>query len=188
MGTTHIRMGCPNCKYSYSTSIYGYVNDPIGIPLTRCPRCGQIFKDSKHKEWIQMSPIKKYFSIAPRGNFVSIFLALIPMIVYARSNIELDNIAFGGFLIASWLVANYIVIAMRINSRSCMERITSSISRTNNEEYAQLLSKFGKTYSYSIPKVLILTRANKEILEYIIQNNITEYVTIPTFENSIKNH
>lgn len=187
MGRTHIRMGCPNCGYTYSTSVYGYVEDPIGIPLTRCPRCSQIFKDSKHKEWIQMSPIKKYFSISPRGNIVSIFLAFIPMIIFVRSNIELGD-AFWGVLIASWFVANHIVIAIRVNSQACMERIISSVSRTNDEEYAQLLSKFGKIYDHSIPNVLMLTRANKELLEYTIKNKKTENIIIPTFTNSINNY
>ena len=134
-----------------------------------------------------MSPIKKYFSISPRGNIVSIFFAFIPMIVFVRSNIELGD-AFWGVLIASWLIANHIVIAIRVNSQVCIERIIASVSRTNDEEYAQILSNFGKIYDQSIPKVLMLTRANKERLEYIIKNKKTENIIIPTFTNSINNY
>ena len=162
MATTTIRMECPNCNYSYRTSIYGYVEDPIGIPFTQCPRCNQIFKDKKHKEWFQMSPIKKYFSISPRGNIISIFPACLPLFLCLTA--ELEN-AFWGILIASYFLASYIVIAIRVNSKTCMKRIISSISRTNNKEYAQLLSDCGKTYGYSIPKVLPLTRTNKKLLE-----------------------
>ena len=134
-----------------------------------------------------MSPIKKYFSISPRGNIVSIFLAFIPTIIFGRLNIECGG-AFLGVLIASWFIVNHIVIAIRVNSQVCMERIISSVSRTNDEEYAQLLSKIGKIYDHSIPKVLTLTLANKELLEYTIKNKETEGFIIPTFMNSINNH
>ena len=53
--------GVPKCNYSYRASVYGYVEDPFGFPLTRCPRCNHIFRKNKHKEWGQMSPINKYF-------------------------------------------------------------------------------------------------------------------------------
>lgn len=192
MSTTHIRIGCPNCGYSYRKSIYGYVEDPIGIPLTRCPMCDRVFKYGKHKEWLQMSPIKKYFSVSPRGNIVSIFLAWIPMIPFARLNIKVpDDLVLWvvlGVLAVSWFIADYIVIAIRINSQVCMERIISSISRTNNEEYAEMLSRIGKIYDNSIPKVLMLTHANKKQLEYTIKNKITRNVIVPTFEKSINNY
>lgn len=185
--STHIYMGCPKCGYSCRGSIYGYVEDPLGVTLTKCPRCGQIFKDSKHKEWLQMSPIKKYFSIAPRGNFVSIFLALLPaMAISFEAHIE-SGIGILGILAVSWLIADYIVIAIRVNSKARMDCIISSISRTNNENYVRMLSKFGKIYDNSIPKVLLLTRANRERLENTIKNKKTEGINIPTFENSISN-
>lgn len=189
MGRTYIRIGCPKCNYSYRTTIYGYVEDPLGIPLTRCPRCNQTFRNNKHKEWIQMSPIKKYFSIAPRGNILSMFLAMIPMIALVRSNIEIGSGAmFFGILAASWFVADYLVILFRINSKTCINRIISSISRTNNEAYAKLISNFNRLYDYSIPKILMLTPSNKELIENAIKNNKKKQIVIPSFENSINNY
>ena len=165
MGRTYIRIGCPKCNYSYRTSVYGYVEDPIGVPLMRCPRCNNLFRDNKHKEWIQMSPIKKYFSISPRGNILSIFLSFIPMIIFVRSNIELGTIAFWGSLVAAWLIFDYIVISIRINCSDRLDTIISSISRTNDESYAKLLSQFGEIYGYSIPKFLIVTKDNNMLIE-----------------------
>ena len=187
MGKTYIRIGCPKCNYSYSTSVYGYVEDPIGVPLTRCPRCNNISRDNKHKEWIQMSPIKKYFSISPRGNILSIFLAFIPMIILVRNNIEIGDMFFG-ILAVSWIIADYIVISIRVNCQNCLERIISSISRTNDESYAQLLSQFGKIYGNSIPKILFLSKSNRASLAYAIKTRKTQNIVIPTFSNSINNY
>ena len=187
MGRTYIRIECPKCNYSHSTSVYGYVEDPIGVPLMRCPQCGNIVRNNNHKEWIQMSPLKKYFSISPRGNILSIFLSFIPIIILVRSNIEFGNGAFWGILAASWLISDYLVISIRVNCRNCLNRIISSISRTNDESYAELLSQFGKIYGNSIPKVLFLTKANKTSIEYVVKNSKTENIVIPTFSNSINN-
>ena len=185
MGRTYIRIACPKCNYSYSKSIYGYVEDPIGIPLTRCPRCNNILRDNKHKEWIQMSPIKKYFSIAPRGNILAIFLAFIPMLFLVWSDIDFGDGVFWGGLAVSWLISDYIVMSIRVNCKNCLDRIVSSISRTNNESYAELLSQFGEIYGYSIPKVLLFTKANKASIEYAVKNRKAKKIVIPTFSSSI---
>jgi len=185
MARTHIRMKCPNCNYTYSTSIQGYVEDSIGVPLVRCPRCNQIYKDSEHKEWIQMSSLKKYFSISPRGNILSVFIALIPMVFLVRNDIELSRGAFWGIIIASWFIVNYIVISFRVNSKRCIQRIASSISRTNNEAYVALLAKFGEVYDCCIPKILILTRANKELIESAIKNKRVADIAVPDFISGI---
>ena len=184
--SAYIRIRCPKCNYLYSTYVYGYVEDPIGVPLTQCPRCNNISKDSKRKEWIQMSPIKKYFSISPRSNILSTFLALIPMIILSCNNIEVGKM-FLGVLIVSWIIADYIVISIRVNCRSCLDRIISSISRTNNESYAQHLSKLGKIYGNSIPKVLFLSKSNRASFEHAIKTRVVQDIVIPTFSDSINN-
>lgn len=135
-----------------------------------------------------MSPIKKYFSIAPRGNvallpIVSFFVLIFWLITKFESLTE-----FFVIFVVFWFVADYILITIQVNSQACMDRIISSISRTNNDNYAQILSKFGKIYDCSIPKILRLTRENKERLEDTIKNKKTEDIIIPTFENSVHNY
>jgi len=67
MSTTFIRKACPKCGHSASMAVHNYVGEPIGQPLSVCPSCGAIAWDSEHREWIQMSPVRKFYAILPQG-------------------------------------------------------------------------------------------------------------------------
>ncbi len=194
MSTTYINMKCKKCGYSYRTSIYGYMEDPIGIPIMRCPNCNELYKDAKHKEWIQMSPIKKYFSISPMGNLLSMFIAIIPVFLLSKicnfgdEPSTTNNLIFLGSLFVSWLICNYVVICIRANCWKFYDRIIPSISRTRNEPYTKILSRFGKIYGEAIPRFVIFTKASRATIEYEVENNKTDNFEIPTFSDSINKY
>lgn len=196
MATTHIQIRCRKCGHTFNRSVYGYMEDPIGIPLMKCPRCDEVYKDNKHKEWIQMSPIKKYFSISPTGNILSLFLCFIPILIALKLGIIEDtnyptvqtNLIFWGTLLVSWFVCHYIIVCIRANCWKFYNRLIYSIARTRNEAYAQTLSKFGKIYGESIPKIVIFTKASQATIEYELDKKNNYDFTIPTFSDSIKKY
>lgn len=73
MSTTIITRKCSKCGYSATKRIYGYVADPIGMPIAICPACRSVSHDRTHKEWIQMTPFAKLCAIYPRaGSYASL--------------------------------------------------------------------------------------------------------------------
>ena len=70
---TYITKRCGKCGFTHRASIYGYVHNPIGVPVSRCPQCGELYRERQNREWVQMSPFKKYRSIHPRGWAMAFF-------------------------------------------------------------------------------------------------------------------
>lgn len=189
MGTTHVRVTCPKCGFSFHKSMYGYVEDPIGIPLIRCPKCLNIYRDRNHKEWIQMSPMKKYFSIAPRGNFVAIFLAFIPIIAWIDSDFASDSAgAFWMVALLSWAICDYIIISIQANSDRFRERLAVSLARTRDSSYENFLSRFGKLYGEDIPRIIIVTQDSRLKIEREVEDRKSSEFIIPTFWSGFQNY
>lgn len=183
---TYIRIQCSRCGYVHKESIYGYVEDPIGIPFTMCPRCKKIHKDTKHKEWIQMSLLKKYFSISPRGNYIALFLALVPMMLICVFS-DVPGPSFFPFLIFSYIMCQYIIVTIRVNSRGFRKKIAASIGRTRNKQYAQILSEHGAFYGEGIPPFIIFPTQSQNLLNIEIMSMIKDDIRIPDFSESITN-
>lgn len=137
-----------------------------------------------------MSPIKKFFSISTGGgNLISFFLALIlPICIFSNLSIEPGGIVPWAICAVSWFFIYYIIVSIQINRWKCLDRIISSMLRTKNESYANLLCQIGKTYGCEIPKILYITKANKTLIDDAIKNYIPANITIPTFGNSINNY
>ena len=190
MASTHIHIRCRNCGYSHSSSVYGYVGDPIGIPFVRCPCCDTVFRDSTHKEWIQCSMIKKYFSISPRGNILAFLLAFIPLVAVSKATgfaIAQNMITLLFWLFLFWLVIDYAIICFRANTSRFLDRIVPSIARTRDESYRNALSNLGKTYDENLPPFVIFTATSKATLERRVTIAETLDYKIPTFKDSIRN-
>lgn len=197
MSTTAFYFKCEKCGYHYSQVSRGHIEDPIGMPIMRCPFCKTIYKDTKHKEWIQMSPLQKYFAISPRGNIVALFLAFIPMIFLLRVDMldfidevpsALATPLFLLVLFVFWFFFDFLIVCSRVNEREFLDRVIKSLARTRNEEYKSLLLQFGKIYGENFPKLARITRYSKTVIEYGIKDKLSDEVTVPTFASSIQKH
>lgn len=150
---TIVSRKCPNCGYSCSTTVYNYRRTLIGTPLMVCDNCVAPMIGSQFSEWIQLTPIRKFFYISNPfiigcALFLSFFLSFLPLESYRE----------GSFLILRlivWLVLflpiAYLSAHMRCNGKSFIGEYTKSAIRIRDPEYRALLSKRVALYDESIP-------------------------------------
>ena len=195
---TYIRKGCP-CGYKYSTSLYGYVHDPIGAPLCVCPRCGGLAQDRQSKEWIQMKPFKRFFSIHPRATATGFFLGLLFMILsFSPMALVLNGIlpsflepVISGLCLVlfflSYPLAVYLLIRGKVNSDSFRKRYCASILRTRNPEYRALLEKTGPIYDEKIPGAAGCSKKSQAKIDKILATSDPLPLKLPTLPETIRN-
>lgn len=204
---TYITKRCGKCGFTHRASIYGYVHNPIGIPFSRCPKCGELFRERDNREWIQMSPFKKYRSIHPRGWAQAFFLGIVlfppmwlgmetlleaiqPAILLLPAVIQrllhvLHVVLCLGF---PFFLAHYLLTCLHVGSKSFRVAYCDSILRTSSQEYRALLSKQGPPYDEGIPNWVLCTKgAKKKILDYLEEHADSVDVKIPTFVETINN-
>ena len=187
---TYITKRCGNCGFTHKASIYGYVHDPIGMPISRCPQCGTLYKDTGNSEWIQMTPFKKYRSIHPRGTAFAWFLGifLTPVMAAPFAFLFKNMIALPLGLLLAVALAHYLLTCLHVGSEKFRTSYCDSILRTRNEEYRETLSKQGTLYDESIPNWVLCTKgAKKKIEAYLAEHADNTDFTIPTFIETIKN-
>ena len=204
---TYITKRCGKCGFTHRASIYGYVHNPIGVPVSRCPQCGELYRERQNREWVQMSPFKKYRSIHPRGwamaFFPGILLAILmgmgmmtllkaisPVIVLLPAFIRMIlGVLFVvlGFVFPFFL-ARYLLTCLHVGSESFRVAYCDSILRTRNPEYREYLSKQGPLFDESIPSWVLCTKgARSEIDAYLAGHPDSTEVHIPTFVETINN-
>ena len=204
---TYITKRCGKCGFTHRASIYGYVHNPIGVPVSRCPQCGELYRERQNREWVQMSPFKKYRSIHPRGwamaFFPGILLAILmgmgmmtllqaisPVIVLLPAFIRMIlGVLFVvlGFVFPFFL-AHYLLTCLHVGSESFRVAYCDSILRTRNPEYREYLSKQGPLFDESIPSWVLCTKgARSEIDAYLAGHPDSTEVHIPTFVETISN-
>lgn len=187
---TYITKKCRSCGFTYRTSIYGYVQNPIGVPVSRCPRCGTLYNERGNSEWIQMSPFKKYRSIHPRCTYTAIFLGafLTPLIVAPFALFIKNMIILPLGYLLGFALAHYLLTCLHVGSEKFREAYCESILRTRNVEYREYLSKQGMLYDESIPNWVLCTKGAKEkISAYLEQHPEKTELRIPTFVEAIHN-
>ena len=212
---TYITKRCGKCGFTHRASIYGYVHNPIGIPFSRCPKCGELFRERDNREWIQMSPFKKYRSINPRFGvaesiFVGMLLAVLTLYLVGvllmplRPVLNQLGALTGTVLIAVRRIiralllliavvffpslAHYLFTCLHVGSKAFRQSYCDSILRTQNPEYRELLSKQGPLYDEGIPNWVLCTKgAKKKILDYLDEHTDSVDVKIPTFVETINN-
>lgn len=197
---TYIKVGCPKCGRTYTKAIYGFVNEPIGISLSQCSGCGEVFMNKMHKEWIQMSNIKKFFSVAPRGNICIIPLPILicflllklffPGVLDAEKpdNVGTTMLLFGAIIAIFYIFFLYVTVCIRINSSGFQKRYISSIQRTRNETYKSLLEKTGTIYGEEIPKFIWISSKTREKYNKILSGlKAAKNISVPNLYNSITN-
>lgn len=204
---TYITKRCGKCGFTHRASIYGYVHNPIGVPVSRCPQCGELYRERQNREWVQMSPFKKYRSIHPRGwamaFFPGILLAILmgmgmmtllkaisPVIVLLPAFIRMIlGVLFVvlGFVFPFFL-ARYLLTCLHVGSESFRVAYCDSILRTRNPEYREYLSKQGPLFDESIPSWVLCTKgAKSKIDSYLEEHAGSTEVHIPTFVETINN-
>lgn len=200
MATTYITRRCGRCGYSVTKSIYGYVNDPFGVPFVRCPKCGAISKDKMHKEWIMMSPVKKFFAIFPRGFAYAIFAAIglvCLLLALFRNAIfsffeSIPNGLSSVIIISAMLifvaVFLYIFTLIAVNKDDFYYNYLESIRRTRNEAYYNLLSNHFKIYDEKLPFAIRFSSYRQSLVEYNLDEiKEKKEIFIPSLEDSITN-
>ena len=141
-----------------------------------------------------MSPFKKYFSIHPRcfyliwfpGIFLSVILSMnIPGIM---TNTGTNVGALLLVVALTFTVLHYLFTSLKLSSDTFMKRYCSSILRSRNEDYMELLKEEGKIYDESIPSWILCSKSTRQKLDKYIQEHADESdFTIPTFEETINN-
>ena len=200
---TYITKKCPKCKFVHRASVYGFVQNPIGTPFSRCPACGNVVREREIKEWAQMSPLKKYFSINRRGNSTFFFLGLLLMIPITIPVIMLVEAAnssnsflapLAGLLVfpaivLPFLLAHYILVCSRANKEKFIDSYCDSVLRTRVPMYVDFLNQQGITLrDESIPKIVRLSKkTQEEIARRLDASNTPATIQIPTFIESIQN-
>ncbi|MBO7251306.1 MAG: hypothetical protein J6V25_01645 [Oscillospiraceae bacterium] len=196
---TYVTKRCGKCGYSHRVAIYGHMDDPIGIRIAKCPSCNHVSKESKTKEWVQMSPYKKYRSINPRGRFrvfcLGIFLC-VPVLMMLASLFPVFQTDVGGIhpillLIAYPLtcgVLNYLFTSLALTSKVFEKRYCNSILRSRNPHYMEFLKQEGRIYGEEIPSWLLCSKKRRQELEHYIRVRSAESnFQIPSFTSTIRN-
>ena len=180
-----ISIQCNKCGYIHETRkniLSDFFDDPIGFPFIQCPVCHELHADPHRKVWVQLSPIKKFFSVTPRGNYLAGLLSLPLGFLLGR---WLGGSAF--LYVSAWILAYAVcqltVTAIRANSHRFRDRISSSIARTRNDEYAKVLSKYGKLYGEFIPSPVFFTEKSEYKLAIEIDQirRRKDTISIPSF-------
>ena len=197
---TYIIRKCNNCGYTYRKSQYGFVNDPIGVRLVRCPSCRAIIRNTASREWIQMGPWRRYFAIHPRGDAFAFFLGLPLMVVSAlllgllrsllglEAGEELPGVLMLPMVVLPFVAAHYFLTWRKANSEVFCQRYCRSILRTRNEGYRKLLAHEGQLYDESIPSYVPLSKKSKERIENYLRTHAAESnFSFPTIPESIHN-
>lgn len=195
---TYIRKGCP-CGYKYSTSVYGYVHDSIGSPLCVCPRCGALSKDRMSKEWVQMKPFKRYFSIHPRATASGFFLGLLFLIISCSPMaLVLNGILPSSFepvinglciilCILSYPLAVFLLIMAKANSESFRKRYCASILRTRNPQYMAMLQHAGPVYDEKIPALACCSKSTQARINQMLASTAPAPLRFPTIPETVRN-
>lgn len=211
---TYITKRCGKCGFTHRASIYGYVHNPIGVPVSRCPQCGELYRERQNREWVQMSPFKKYRSIHPRGWAMAFFLGILLAILMGLGMMTLlQAISSASLLLPAFIqkilsvlyvvlcfvspvlcfvfpffLAHYMLTCLHVGSESFRVAYCDSILRTRNPEYREYLSKQGPLYDEGIPNWVLCTKGAKEmILAYLDEHTDNVDVKIPTFVETINN-
>lgn len=187
---TYITKRCRSCGFTHKASIYGYVHDPIGVPVSKCPQCGALHKESGNSEWIQMSPFKKYRSIHPRGSSFAFFLGifLTPLTVFPLALLFKNMVVLPIGLLLGFVLAHYLLTCLHVGSEKFRKAYCDSILRTRNMEYREFLSQQGTLTDESIPGWILCTKgAKKKIDAYLTSHADQTDFQIPTFVEAIKN-
>lgn len=200
---TYITKKCPQCKFVHRASVYGFVQNPIGTPFSRCPACGSVYRERGLKEWAQMSLLKKYFSINPRAGAFAFFLGIflmVPIMMPVVSLVDYSSRTNSPFaplvglmvpisMILSFGLAHYFFVCTRANKDKFIDSYCRSVLRTRNTMYADFLNQQGITLKdESIPNFVLLTKSTKEkIARKLDPANIPTSIRIPTFIESIEN-
>lgn len=194
MTTTYIKKSCPSCGYSVSATIRGYVKEPIGVPLARCPKCEKIFRDGDRKEWVQMSPSQKYAAICPRGMAYAIVLGFVVFLLANKifENIlgKLPSTLFPIVIISILVIAihemRYMIISIAVNnSDEFRKAYVQSILRSRNKEYRRILERMGPIYGEDLPKKLHFSEGNSKIIECQLRSKQCVDIDIPSLDDSI---
>lgn len=191
---------CKNCGYTYKKAWYGFVDDPIGVRFVKCPSCSAVSKNSVAREWIQMSTWRKYFAIHPRGDAFAFFLGLPLMIPFAflvsllRPLLGLLPGEAPPFLIIlpmivlPFVLAHYFLVWRKANSEVFCKRYCSSILRTRNMAYRNLLAHEGPLHDEALPSFVPLSaKSRKRIETYLLTHSSESSFSFPTIPESIHN-
>lgn len=200
MYDNRVRKRCPHCGHTYTVYIYGYVEDPLGIPFSTCPSCYEAVPERSHKEWIQMSPLKKYFAIYPRGwamaFFPSLAVSVLLMFLYLKVMSLFGGISpnsgaggFGIFLLffGYWLTL-HLFIQMRANSAKFLDGLIASLRRSRNPEYRAILEKMGRIYDEQMPRLIRLSQKSQDrILTEMAKKPREDKVVFPEMRDNVHN-
>lgn len=184
---THIIIKCRKCGATEHIPVYGYVRNPIGIPFSRCPYCGQLAATGKTAEWIQMTPWTKYLSIHPRAKYSAFFTAIpLSLPLYAALVFLLRSERAVGvlFLVAlglAYALAHWLHTILRANNHAFLEQYCESILRTRNHSYRKLLEQNSELFGEELPKWVFLTQSSKATVEQRLAEGMdTADVEIPS--------
>ena len=194
MSTTIITKKCSKCGYSTTKRVYGYVNDPMGVPVAQCPLCGQISAERSHKEWIQMSPLAKAYAIYPRAGVYGLFGGFLITVLSCRDIFAKDVlgdmdpwILLGAFLTAALLVI-YVTLCIAVNSSFFLNRYIASVKRTRNPGYRQFVCSLGKCYDEKLPLLLRFSEKSLSDIDFNLRSPTLDVdVRIPSLDDSITN-
>lgn len=203
MSRTYVKKKCKNCGYSVSEVVGSYIKEPLGIPLAFCPRCGKIMKDSDRKEWVQMSPLRKFYAINPKGIMYALTGTLVAMLVMylimdaklGEKFSEIDTLPDETLKICLFLsvagiflILYYVFTRIAVNKGRFINLYKQSVKRTRNEKYRKLLEPMGKVYDESLPFGLHFSAYNQKQIDYELSHIEEDVkVIIPSLDDSIMN-
>ena len=184
---THILIKCKKCGASEHIPVYGYVRNPIGVPLSRCPYCGTVYNSGKTAEWIQMEPWAKYLSIHPRAKHSAFFWAIpLSPVLFAPLALLLRSERATGllFLLAlglAYCLAHWLLTVLRANNEKFLEVYCASILRTRNHRYRELLGSSTALFDEDFPKWVPLTKSSRDtITRQLSEELVTTDFEIPS--------
>lgn len=201
MPNNYIRKKCRNCGYTERARIYGYVQDPIGMPVSVCPMCRSFYREYGSREWIQMGPVRKYLAICPRADafafFASLVLDVVTMGLYLwviqALNIRTENHPLLAsfpirMLLWNFLLLHYLFTFCSANRDKFLNRLVQSIRRTRNPEYRKVLESLGELHSEDLPGILPLTAGSRaKLAAMLAEKPAEETIYYPSMFDSIKN-
>jgi len=171
------------------------------MPVSVCPECGSFYREYGQKEWVQMSPVKKYLSIAPRAYAFAFFGSLLLDVATAgiffwitealhiqiQGNFILASFPFR-MLFGNFLLLHYVITLCTANGEKFRKRLVASIRRTRNPDYRQVLEGIGKLYTEDMPWAVPMSRKGRAAFEAMLaEKPVDTELRYPTMFESIQN-
>lgn len=128
---------CPHCK-----NIISQKTNPvkeIANPFEKCPLCGEIYKNSYKEEWITKSPLKRFLFFIQGPVWARALI--IPLLCCSLFLQSLETSVIWLIWLCGFFI--WITLAWFFYRNKFQESIETSLERTKNKDYLELLVKSG---------------------------------------------